>query len=172
MRVRSLVGLIPIFAVEVPRYVAGGEHAVFHASGRLVLASIGQNLPQLVSRWNKPGADETPLLVASSAAFRITKLLERVLDPNEFLSAYGVRALSRYHLEHPYVFEADGFDPRSGTCPGESDTDLFGGNSNWRGPIWIPMNYLILESLSKFDQVITATTSGSSALLVPARSCR
>jgi hypothetical protein len=76
--------------------------------------------------------------------------LERVLDPNEFLSDYGVRALSRYHLEHPYIFEADGFRSEVRYVPGESDTDLFGGNSNWRGPIWIPMNYLILESLSKF----------------------
>jgi hypothetical protein len=148
LRVRSLVGLIPMLAVEVadtslvenmPSFM---KHADWYLQHRPKLAA-------LVSRWNKPGADDIRM-VAIVRAFRFTKLLERVLDPNEFLSDYGVRALSRYHLEHPYIFEADGFRSEVRYVPGESDTDLFGGNSNWRGPIWIPMNYLILESLSKF----------------------
>jgi hypothetical protein len=106
-------------------------------------------LADLVSRWSKPGADDTRLL-AITRAFRFCKLLERVLDKNEFLSDYGVRALSRYHLDNPYVFARDGFRSEVRYLPGESDSDLFGGNSNWRGPIWMPMNYLIIESLHKF----------------------
>ena len=85
-------------------------------------------------------------------AFRASKVLERVLDKNEFLSDYGVRSLSRYHLEHPYVFEAGNFRSEVKYVPAESDSDLFGGNSNWRGPIWMPINYLIIESLNKFHK--------------------
>src|SRR5262249_44610740 len=108
-------------------------------------------LAALVSRWNMPGADDTRLL-AIVRAFRGSKLLERVLDKSEFLSDYGVRALSRYHLEHPYVFESDGFRSEVKYVAAESESDLFGGNSNWRGPIWMPMNYLLIESLRKFDR--------------------
>ena len=85
-------------------------------------------------------------------AFRSSKVLERVLNPNEFLSPYGVRSLSRYHLDHPSVFEAKDYRSEVKYLPGESDSDLFGGNSNWRGPIWMPINYLIVESLRKFDK--------------------
>jgi hypothetical protein len=108
-------------------------------------------LAALVSRWNNPGAGDTRLL-AIARAFRSTKLAERVLDENEFLSKYGVRALSRYHLEHPYVFETDGFRSEVKYVPAESNIDLFGGNSNWRGPIWMPINYLLVESLRKYDR--------------------
>src|SRR5262249_43437002 len=85
-------------------------------------------------------------------AFRGSKLLERILDKGEFLSDYGVRSLSRCHLDQPYVFEVDGFHGEVKYAPAESDSDLFGGNSNWRGPIWIPINYLIIESLNKFHK--------------------
>jgi hypothetical protein len=91
-------------------------------------------------------------LLAIVRAFRFSKLLERVLDENEFLSSYGVRALSRYHLKHPYVYATDGFQSEVKYAPAESNIDLFGGNSNWRGPIWMPINYLIVESLRKFDK--------------------
>jgi hypothetical protein len=78
------------------------------------------------------------------------RLLKRMLDESEFLSAYGVRALSRYHKDHPYVFHANGTEFTVSYTPGESDTNLFGGNSNWRGPVWFPVNFLIIESLQKF----------------------
>ena len=78
------------------------------------------------------------------------RLLKRMLDESEFLSPYGVRALSRYHLEHPYEFRMDGSVFNVQYTPGESTNDLFGGNSNWRGPIWFPVNFLIIESLQKF----------------------
>ena len=77
-------------------------------------------------------------------------LLKRALDENEFFSPYGIRALSRYHQENPYVFRADGQSFSVSYCPAESDSGLFGGNSNWRGPIWFPLNFLIVESLQKF----------------------
>jgi hypothetical protein len=112
-------------------------------------------LAALVSRWNKPGADDTRLL-AIVRAFRFSKLLERVLDEKEFLSDHGVRALSRDHHEHPNVIEVDGFRSEVKYVSAESDGDLFGGNSNWRGPIWMPINYLIVESLRKFDKFFGA----------------
>jgi hypothetical protein len=105
----------------------------------------------MVSRWNTAGADDTRLL-AMIRAFRGSKLLQRILDKNEFLSDYGVRSLSRYHLDHPYVFETAGFHGEVKYVPAESDSDLFGGNSNWRGPIWMPINYLLIESLAKFHK--------------------
>jgi Mannosylglycerate hydrolase MGH1-like glycoside hydrolase domain len=150
LRLRSLVGLIPIFAVEV-------VDATLLKKTPLFVKRLGwylryrPKLAALVSHWNKPGADDRRLL-AITRAFRFSKLLERVLDRNEFLSDYGVRALSRYHLERPYVFAADGFRSEVRYVPAESDSDLFGGNSNWRGPVWMPMNYLIIESLCKFDR--------------------
>ena len=78
------------------------------------------------------------------------KLLRRMLDESEFLSDYGVRAVSRYHLEHPYAFQWDGQSMTVEYQPAESTSGLFGGNSNWRGPIWFPVNFLIVESLQKF----------------------
>jgi hypothetical protein len=78
------------------------------------------------------------------------KLLRRMLDSSEFLSEYGVRALSRCHFEHPYTFEWGGQTMTVAYQPGESESGLFGGNSNWRGPIWFPVNFLIIESLQKF----------------------
>src|SRR5205807_6531304 len=77
-------------------------------------------------------------------------LLRRMLDESEFLSDYGVRSLSRYHKEHPYAFSCSGQKLEVAYLPGESDSGMFGGNSNWRGPVWLPVNYLIVESLQKF----------------------
>ena len=150
LRVRSLVGLIPLFAIEVIDDALLKNMPQFMKRLNWYLR-YRPNLAALVSRWNKPGADDTRLL-AIVRAFRATKLLERILDRNEFLSRYGVRSLSRYHLEHPYVFETDGFRSEVGYVPAESNIDLFGGNSNWRGPIWMPINYLLIESLRKYDR--------------------
>src|SRR5262249_52870390 len=81
---------------------------------------------------------------------RMKRLLARMLDPNEFLSEHGVRALSRYHLDHPYALSIDGGSYMINYQPAESTTGLFGGNSNWRGPVWFPVNFLLIESLQKF----------------------
>jgi hypothetical protein len=82
---------------------------------------------------------------------RLTSVLRYMLDENEFLSPYGIRAVSRYHRDHPYVLHVNGMEHRVDYEPAESSTGLFGGNSNWRGPIWFPLNYLLIESLQKFD---------------------
>jgi hypothetical protein len=81
---------------------------------------------------------------------RLRRILARMLDENEFLSPYGIRALSRYHAEHPYVFNVGGQDYRVNYLPAESDTGMFGGNSNWRGPIWMPVNALLIRALLSF----------------------
>ena len=88
--------------------------------------------------------------IPSCAGHRMKRILYRMLDENEFLSDHGLRALSKYHEAHPYVLEIDGNWFSIHYTPGESDTTLFGGNSNWRGPIWMPMNYLLIESLKRF----------------------
>jgi hypothetical protein len=102
-----------------------------------------------VSRWDEPGKGERRLLSLLRGS-RMKKLLRRMLDQSEFLSDYGVRALSRHHLEHPYTFHWNGESFTVEYQPGESTSGLFGGNSNWRGPIWMPVNYLVIESLQKF----------------------
>jgi hypothetical protein len=81
---------------------------------------------------------------------RLRRVLSRMLDENEFLSPYGIRALSRFHADHPYVFNAGGEEFRVGYLPAESDNGMFGGNSNWRGPIWMPVNALIVRALLQF----------------------
>ena len=106
-------------------------------------------LAQLVSRWQEPGLGERRLL-SLLRGHRMKMLLKRMLDETEFLSDYGVRALSKYHEAHPYVFDCAGVTLAVKYLPAESDSGLFGGNSNWRGPIWFPVNYLLIESLQKF----------------------
>src|SRR5262249_19529314 len=83
-------------------------------------------------------------------AQRIPRVMRVMLDESEFLSPYGIRALSQFHRDHPYVLHVDGHEYRVDYQPAESNTGLFGGNSNWRGPIWFPLNYLLVESLQKF----------------------
>src|SRR6185295_4337085 len=106
-------------------------------------------LAGLISRWHEEGEDHRRL-VGLVRGHRMKRLLARVLDPQEFLGDYGVRSLSRYHLEHPFLLETDGMQHKVMYEPGESATRLFGGNSNWRGPIWFPINYLLIESLHKY----------------------
>jgi hypothetical protein len=92
---------------------------------------------------------------------RLRRLLSRMLDEHEFLSPYGIRALLRFHAEHPYVFNVNGQDYRVNYLPAESDTGMFAGNSNWRGPIWMPVNALLIRALMTF-YLYTATASRSS----------
>ncbi|HEX4591879.1 MAG TPA: glucosidase [Gemmataceae bacterium] len=148
LKVRSMVGLIPMFAVETLEPEMLAKLPEFTKRLEWFLENR-PNLANLVSRWKEPGRGERRLL-SLLRGHRLKSLLRRMLDESEFLSDYGVRALSRHHLHEPYVFTAGGQMQAVWYLPGESDTGLFGGNSNWRGPIWMPVNYLILESLQKF----------------------
>jgi len=148
LKVRSLVGLIPLLAVETIEPDLLDALPNFRRRMEWFL-TYRRPLAGLVSRWHVPGAGDRRLL-ALARGHRMKRLLRRMLDPNEFLSDHGVRALSRYHLEHPYVLSVDGTDHVVGYDPGESTTGLFGGNSNWRGPVWFPINYLLIEALQKF----------------------
>ena len=148
LKVRSMVGLIPLFAVEtiepdlldmLPRFKRRMEWFLTHRP----------DMARLVSHWEIPGAGQRRLL-ALLRGHRMKRVLKRMLDPEEFLSDYGVRALSKYHAAHPYVLHIDGQEYRVDYEPAESTTGLFGGNSNWRGPIWMPANFLIIEALQRF----------------------
>jgi hypothetical protein len=148
LKVRSLVGLIPLLAVETIEPALLERLPNFKRRLEWFLANR-PHLASLVSRWYEPGAGERRLL-ALVRGHRMKRLLARMLDPEEFLSDYGIRSLSRYHRDHPYVLYAGGMEHRVGYEPAESGSGLFGGNSNWRGPIWFPINYLLIESLQKF----------------------
>jgi len=150
MRVRSIVGLIPLFAVEVigrraiselPEFGERMQHMLLHRP----------DLAALISRWTEPGEGERHLLSLLRGR-RMKKLLRRVLDEAEFLSPHGVRALSKVHREHPYVLEHGGERFTIGYEPGEGTTAAFGGNSNWRGPVWMPVNILLVDSLREFHR--------------------
>jgi len=148
LKVRSMVGLIPLFAVEVldPELLDKVPGFKDHMEWFL---TYRPDLAKLVSRWAVPGEGKRTLL-SLLRGHRMKALLRRMLDPNEFLSDYGVRSVSRYHLEHPYVRNVRGQNLSVDYEPAESRSRLFGGNSNWRGPIWFPVNFLIIESLQKF----------------------
>ncbi|MGH7493364.1 MAG: MGH1-like glycoside hydrolase domain-containing protein [bacterium] len=148
LKVRSMVGLIPLCAVETLEPDVLEQVPEFKQRLEWFL-SYRPDLASLVSRWYEPGMGERRLL-SLLRGHRMKCLLKRMLDETEFLSEYGVRALSRVHKDAPYVFYADGQAFTVAYQPGESDSGLFGGNSNWRGPIWFPLNFLLIESLQKF----------------------
>ncbi|MFN8143222.1 MAG: glucosidase, partial [Bacteroidia bacterium] len=150
MKVRSMVGLIPLFAVEILDTELLEAMPEFSKKLNWFL-EYRPDLAQLVSRWNVKGKGENHLL-SLLRGHRMKKLLKRMLDETEFLSDYGIRALSRYHAENPYVFNVQGNEFKVTYSPAESDSGVFGGNSNWRGPIWFPVNFLIIESLKKFHK--------------------
>jgi len=168
LKVRSLVGLMPLLAVEtiepdllqrLPGFMRRMDWFLNHRP----------DLAGLVSRWQEPGMGERRLL-ALVRGHRMKRLLKRMLDPDEFLSDYGIRAISRYHREHPYRLDLDGASYEVRYEPAESSTGLFGGNSNWRGPIWFPINFLIIEALQKFhhyygDDFLVESPTGSDTRL-------
>lgn len=147
MRVRSMVGLIPIFAVETIEESALERFPAFVKRAQWFIS----NRPEFAGRMDavEVGAGQRRLLSILDRD-RLARVLARVLDETEFLSPYGVRALSRVHLAEPYEIELDGVKHRVDYEPGESTTGLFGGNSNWRGPVWFPVNYLMIEALQKY----------------------
>ncbi|CAN5235514.1 glucosidase [soil metagenome] len=148
LRVRSMVGLIPLFAVEVLEPELLARVPKFASRMRWIFENR-KDLAGLVSRWYEPGRGQRTLL-SLLRGHRMKSLLKRIMDPNEFLSDYGLRSLSKFHKEHPYTINVGGQTLSVDYQPGESTIPDFGGNSNWRGPIWLPMNYLLIESLHKF----------------------
>ena len=149
LKVRSLVGLIPLLAVETLEPDLLDRMPGFRRRMRWFLANR-PDLAMLVSSWEEPGLGERRLL-ALVHGHRMKALLRRMLDEREFLSSHGIRSLSRGHLEQPYVLDLGGTRNTVDYEPAESRTGLFGGNSNWRGPVWFPINYLLIEALQKFD---------------------
>ena len=160
LKVRSVVGLIPLFAVatlepdllaKVPNFKQRMDWFI-------------DNRPELkknVACMETEGMGARRLLALCYATLgrvephdKLRRILAKLLDESEFLSPYGIRALSRYHAEHPYHFHANGEDFYVHYEPAESNSSLFGGNSNWRGPIWFPTNYLLIESLQKFHHYL------------------
>ncbi|MGB8332685.1 MAG: glucosidase, partial [Polyangiales bacterium] len=148
LRARSMVGLIPLFAVEVLDESVLNRLPGFKARMEWFLKHRPQ-LAGLVSHWDVPGVGKRRLL-SMLRGHRMKCLLARMLDEREFLSEHGVRALSRIHLEQPFRFDSCGRELTVRYTPAESDSNRFGGNSNWRGPVWMPLNYMIVESLQRF----------------------
>ncbi|MBM3436566.1 MAG: glucosidase, partial [Bacteroidetes bacterium] len=148
IKIRSMVGLILLFAVEVLEPDLMAQMPEFEKRMNWFLNNQPE-LALLVSRWNEPGVGERRLLSLLRGS-RMKKLLKRMLDENEFLSPYGIRSLSKYYKDNPYTFQLDGEHFIVQYSPAESETGMFGGNSNWRGPVWFPVNFLIIESLQRF----------------------
>ncbi len=152
LKIRSIVGLIPLFAVETiePRALDR-----LHGFKRRMnwFVENRRDLTHNVASMVVPGKGERLLLSIVDPA-QLRRILSRMLDEEEFLSPYGIRSLSRAHSDHPFVFEGDGVSHAVNYEPGESATDIFGGNSNWRGPVWFPLNYLLIESLQKFHHYL------------------
>jgi mannosylglycerate hydrolase MGH1-like protein/glycosyl hydrolase family 63 len=147
LKVRSMVGLIPLFAVETLE-----PEMVDHLPGfKRRMQWFIENRPELSERFETEATEHGPRRFLSLVSRgRLTRVLHYMLDENEFFSPYGIRALSCFHRDHPYMLKADGMEYRVDYEPAESSTGLFGGNSNWRGPIWFPVNFLLIESLQKF----------------------
>ncbi len=150
LKVRSMVGLLPLCATTViePWQRERVKHTAKAFNDRL------RKMPELLDSIHATGpghfgyADRG--IVALVNSDRLRRILSRVLDENEFLSPYGIRALSRYHAGHPYVFNINGQDYQVNYLPAESDSGMFGGNSNWRGPIWMPVNTLLIRALLSY----------------------
>lgn len=148
LRLRSAVGLTPMFAVEVIDQSMLNRLPRFNKHLQWIMTNKPE-LARLVSRWEEPGTGQMHLL-SLLRGHRLKKLIERIANPDEFLSDYGVRALSKIYQQNPYRLDAYGQHFVVNYIPAESDNDLFGGNSNWRGPIWMPVNFLLIESLQRF----------------------
>ena len=148
LKIQSVVGLIPLFAVQPADLALVKQLPEFTAR----MEWFVQNRPKLaalISNWHKPGCGSR-ILLSLLRGHRMKALLRRMLDESGFLSEHGVRGVSKIHENQPFRFEACGATYEVGYWPAESRNGLFGGNSNWRGPVWMPINYLIIESLQKF----------------------
>ena len=150
LKVRSMVGLLPLCATTV---IEPWQRERVPRVANVIRERL-QLMPELRDSIHQTGPGHLGYgdrgIVALVKTERLRRILARMLDEKEFLSPYGIRALSRYHAEHPYIFNVDGREYRVNYLPAESDTGMFGGNSNWRGPIWMPVNGLLIRALINF----------------------
>jgi len=150
LKVHSMVGLLPLCAVTV---VEKWQRERVSKLTDHIFARL-RRMPELAESIHATGAGHYGFAERGIMALvnedRLRRILSRMLDGNEFLSPYGIRALSRYHANHPYVFSVHGQEYRVNYLPAESDTGMFGGNSNWRGPIWMPVNALLIRALMQY----------------------
>ncbi len=149
LRLRSLVGVIPILAADV---LEGStiEHLTGFKKRMDWFIKHRQDLARHISYMSEEGGDHAHRLLAIPSRDRLERVLRYVLDEKEFLSDYGIRSLSKVYADRPYVFRVGNEEFRVEYVPGESNSGLFGGNSNWRGPIWFPINFLIIEALERY----------------------
>jgi hypothetical protein len=146
LRTRSMVGLLPLIAVEIL-----DENQIRNLPGfSKRLDWFVKHRPDLSRHIARCDDTEGRRLLAIVSAGRLKRVLPYLLDENEFLSPFGLRSVSKFHEKNPYVFEAGGERHTVGYAPGDSATGLFGGNSNWRGPVWFPVNYLLIEALERY----------------------
>ena len=150
LKVRSMVGLLPLCATTVVEPWQRERIPKLTA----LISEYMRRMPELGESMHATGPGHFGVaergIMALVNESRLRRILSRMLDENEFLSPYGIRALSRYHAEHPYVFSVQGQEYRVNYLPAESDTGMFGGNSNWRGPIWMPVNALLIRALLSY----------------------
>ena len=168
LKVRSMVGLIPLFAVETLEPELVDRLPGFKRRMQWFIDNRPEFRGHVATRVGAGGGVRRLLSIVRRP--QLLRVLGYMLDRDEFLSSHGIRALSRYHREHPYVLQIEGAEHRVDYEPAESRTGLFGGNSNWRGPVWFPVNYLLIESLQKFhhfygDDLKVECPIGSSRLL-------
>jgi hypothetical protein len=168
MRLRSMVGLIPLFAVTTL-----DAHVIDKLTGfKRRMSWFVKHRPDLcgnIASITRHGAEER-LLLSMVHQSRLRRVLERMLDENEFLAPHGIRGVSRYHKDHPFVLRVDGQEYRVDYEPAESTTGNFGGNSNWRGPVWFPVNFLMIESLQRYhhyfgDELQVECPKGSGVMM-------
>jgi len=154
MRVRSLVGIVPLLAVEIltsdpsrplPEFLKRTQWFLRHKR------ELAKHVSLMVGQSSSDRANINRALLAVPSQERLLRVLAYVLDENEFLSPFGVRSLSKAHEKAPLVVNIKGEEYRVDYVPGESTTSAFGGNSNWRGPIWLPLNYLLIEALERYN---------------------
>jgi hypothetical protein len=150
LKVRSLVGLLPLCATAIvePWHRERVPRLTTYALERtMLMPALAQSI-HMTGPEHRGYGDRGIMAVVNPE--RLRRILGRMLDENEFLSSYGIRSISRYHKDHPYVLNTEGKEYRVDYLPAESDTGMFGGNSNWRGPIWMPMNVLLIRAMLNY----------------------
>jgi hypothetical protein len=165
-----MVGLIPLFAVEILEEESLRRLPGFWKRMHWFLANRPELARHVTHRDHVEGDAHGHVLLAIPSQERLTRVLRYLLDESEFLSPFGVRSLSRVHKDRPYVLRVNGDEHRVEYVPGESTTGIFGGNSNWRGPVWFPVNYLLIEALERYhhffgDELRVECPTGSGRMM-------